>query len=334
MASQNTTHPTPISFLDLPLEMKTQVLSNLPAREVQAARSICSEIRDVIDATGSRVLIHNPIRARAEAKINEELRALMWYPCPLSLRDYVFSFQKRRGIWKHPLKTGFAIKVASIQWAKLKMGETETAVDQQTFDKIVNSLFLIACLFAHAHDETYYPELKALRANSNTGFARLRALLMPNVSNIDEFYSSIDNLPFGFTLKDLAKFGLPLDREELGASYTEIIEKRVFGPTTAIPCAPSPHLAIPPYVLTKMVYFDERLGDIITGNPLPFIEPGICAVTQIKAILNVNSIPEPGNVFGFCLRTRKAHSLFVAALHGRVLAEWQKVAILEELYLF
>lgn len=157
---------------------------------------------------------------------------------------------------------------------------------------------------------------------------------MPNVSNIDEFYSSIDNLSFGFTLKDLAKFGLPLDREELGASYTEIIEKRVFGPTSAIPCAPSPHLAIPRYALTKMVLFDERLGDIITGNPLPFIAPGICTVTPVGVILNVNSIPEPGNVFGFCLRTRKAHSLFVAALHGRVLTEWQKVAILEELYLF
>ncbi|PPJ50384.1 hypothetical protein CBER1_06962 [Cercospora berteroae] len=334
MASTNTNRPAPISFLDLPLEMKTQVLSNLPAREVQAARGICSEMRDVIDATGSQVLILNPMRARAEAKIDEELRALMWYPCPLSLRDYVFSFQKRRGIWKHPLKTRFPIRVASVQWAKLKMGEAETAVDQQAFDRIINSLFSIACLFAHAHDQTYYPELKALRANTNTGFPRLRALLMPNVSNIDEFFSSIDNLPFGFSLKELTKLGLPLDRQELGASYTEIIEKRVFGPTTAIPCAPSARLAIPPYVLTRMVVFDERQGNVTTGNPLPFIQPGICTVTQIRAILDVNSIPEPGNVFGFCLRTRWAHSLFVSALHGRVLAEWQKAAILEELYLF
>ncbi|KAF2216137.1 hypothetical protein CERZMDRAFT_81300 [Cercospora zeae-maydis SCOH1-5] len=330
------------SFLKLPAELKTSVLSNLSAAELQASRRVCKDIKDIVDESGNNGLIKKHIRARAEARIAEELRPIFSLSSTLNLRDFVLAFLVKRGIWKHPSKTQLFVEMACAQWTRDRLSELEVPVYPQDVDAMAQSLFLVAACFARVYKEAYHPELEASRITGKSGsgnispevFAGMENLALPNAKTIDGFYSLLDNLPFGYTFQSLAERGLPLKRDELGASFLEIVEKRLDGISGVVPCAPSPRLAIPPYLLTSVVIFDNNQADAYTGDVFPSVVSGICTAARIAEILNTESVQEVGDVFGYSLKSQWAHELFRAALGGQVLSELQTVAILEELYLF
>ncbi|GIZ37420.1 hypothetical protein CKM354_000086600 [Cercospora kikuchii] len=293
MTNSNIDNVVPANFLDLPPELKLKVLSNLSTKEVRAARSICKEIQDVIDEPGNRVLILDPIRSQEEARITSELKPIFDFPCKLNLRDFIFSYLIGRGVWEHPLQNSLLVNSAAAQWAKFKLTE-QGAGNPHMSSAIAFVLGYIGILFLHAHNKTYYPELTATLSDDI------------DVDTIEEFFDHLDDLPFGMTLEELEELGLPLDREELGAAYLDIVEKRLYGSSTPIPRALSTGLAMPPHILTPL----------------------------IARILGTDSVRELGDVFGYCLKTDWAMKRFSAALEGQVLTEWEKAAVLEDLYVF
>ncbi|CAK1360296.1 hypothetical protein CB0940_06363 [Cercospora beticola] len=342
MTDPNANNGTPTSLLDLPPELKLKVLSNLSAKEVQLARSICTELRDVIDEPRNRILILNPIRARAEARITEQLHPLLDFPCTLNLRDFIFSYLIRRGVWEHPLQNSLLVNSAAAQWAKFKLMEKGEDSPYMSAEGIGNVLGWIGMLFLHAHNRTYYSELTTTLSDDDINasdarskyFAALRTVMMPRVDTLEDFFDHLD-LPFGTTLEGLKELGLPLDREELGASYLEIVQKRLYGSSTPIPRAPSPRLAMPPHILTPLVHFDQSTDDLLfRGEPAEMKRAGCCTATQIAEIHGTDSVRELGDMFGYCLKTDWAMKRFSAALEGRVLTEWEKAAVLEDLYVF
>ncbi|KAM3422560.1 hypothetical protein BST61_g55 [Cercospora zeina] len=326
-------------FLDLPVELKAAALSNLSAGEVQASRRVCKDVKDVVDEPCNKGLIHKPIRAREETRIAEELRPLFSSSSTLNLRDTVLVFLAKRGIWTDPLKTLLFVNMACEQWTNIRLSLAKTPVHPQEVEALAQSLFPVAACFARAYENAYHPEMKASRitANGDDGnitpdvFARLENLELANTETIDEFFLLLDNLSSGYTLQSLAECGLPLHRDELGASFLEIVEKRLDGISDFMPCAPSPRLTVPPYLLTSVVIFDNNQADVYTGRIFPSEIPGICTAAQIAEILNSESVQEMGDVFGYSLKSRWAYELFRAALGGQVLSELQKLAILEDL---
>ncbi|USW50367.1 Putative F-box domain-containing protein [Septoria linicola] len=60
-----------LSFNDLPAELQLNILSSLPAREVQRSRRVCKEWRDVIDLTSNQPLLPKVTESREHVRLKD-----------------------------------------------------------------------------------------------------------------------------------------------------------------------------------------------------------------------------------------------------------------------
>lgn len=61
-----------MNILDLPVDIEVQILSELPKKEIQRARQVCTHFRDLVDEPSLKTLIVKPGIERSQDRIRDE----------------------------------------------------------------------------------------------------------------------------------------------------------------------------------------------------------------------------------------------------------------------
>ncbi|KAM3422556.1 hypothetical protein BST61_g52 [Cercospora zeina] len=346
-------------LLDLLAELKLQVLSHLPGKDIQTCRRVCGIFKELIDSKDNRTAITKPILRRTTRDHRHSLRSF-GYRNGISLPSYLFVWLSRRGLWQDMDRTRWLIRVGAQQWAfqsstlirtYLKTPQPSTNVTMRLTTAL---LTIIAESLAQVYIDVHCPDLFTPGPGPAPSTGTPTRLC--DVSSRARFLALIDTRVQYVDLQFLiSTLGLPLSRTRLGRWYRGIRRRTlphasITNPsatyrTTAllldIPRGPSPRLAVPQFVLTSFEYFyqdqDPGVGTTAatTVSPLPskVWVPGRCTVEDLGRLLR-RRLVDLSPYSAWCVKSKWADELICQMLGGRRLTKLETAAVAEELYVF
>ncbi|KAF2216139.1 hypothetical protein CERZMDRAFT_93439 [Cercospora zeae-maydis SCOH1-5] len=346
----------PVELLDLPAELKLQVLSNLPGKDIQTCRRVCGEIKELIDSKDNERAITAPILRRAGASCKSFVD-ISRCRRKNSLPSFLFAWLSRRGLWQDINRTRWLILVGVQQWAfqtssgiRAYFG-TNASRRNGTLGRTTQLLKVIAEALAQVYIDLHYPDLFTA-GGSGSAAPPGTPTRMCNVRSKAKFLALVDSR---FSYVDLqflvSRFDLPLSRAQLKSWYVRM--KRRVAPRARIlyagadntalldiPRGPSPRLAVPQFVLTGFTYFyqdqdqDQGAGShAVYAMPTPVWVQGRCTTDDLNGILK-SSLALSSSVSPWCVKSKWADELICQALGGRQLTKLEIAAVADELYVF
>ncbi|CAK1360807.1 hypothetical protein CB0940_03744 [Cercospora beticola] len=344
----------------LPAELMLGIVSHLPPREIQRCRGVSSSFRGVIDDNQKSLLKAAPAQCQAIV----DAQYYNGTPQEPSFCKFLFWYLSKRGIWKDPKYIRRSTKRCLFQWlvnwapeigAAIKyFPESERPANQLNVtwkeypDALINILQTIAEALVQTYIDTRIWEL------STHDFYSPK---LCDVSTVKKFMEIVDcadpylvGSEFDLTAT-LAKFGLPLSREELRQNYLDIKARK----EPALPAFP-PSLAARdsensngfltnlvtkekdgnellhiPEVVNKRHAFPKLYLTSLEFHPGAW-KLGHFVFKELRAFLDVH-LPYVRDDLAYRVRSTWAFDLlWEAKKRGRVLTEWEKAAVLEELY--
>ncbi|PIA99629.1 hypothetical protein CB0940_02313 [Cercospora beticola] len=321
----------------LPAELRLEILSSLPAKDIQRCRGVSKDFRNVVDVQQNSLL--KAVRGRYDGL--EDAHYFVGSVEEPSLLRFLFFHLSRRGIWCYPAHTRYFLIQATRQWcanwsptirALVSYLDLEADADYpfalfEKLDGVVEGI-------VQAYIDTHCPELFTGRHNGED-------YQFQDVSTPEKFLAIFDNTEHDTSLIDEAEYyGLPLDREEFRQWYIDIKDRKEpripsYPPSAKdktgnhgllhVPRLGDPCLQIPDFVLTRL--------QIINSQNYRVPREFIFEYKELGEVLGEN-IPDLGMDGAYCVRSKWAFDLLLSAKKGRVLAPCQKVAVLEDLCVF
>ncbi|KAI5357730.1 hypothetical protein Slin14017_G117430 [Septoria linicola] len=166
----------------------------------------------------------------------------------------------------------------------------------------------------------------------NTHYPRSVDLPIAIVRDIHDFFVNADHALAGSP--ELKEAGFT--KVQLGKWYLQIVSTP--SQLNRVPFGPAASLALPEYLLTPLKYWNQdALANTFTVWRVSKMYNGVCRIRQLQHIWNgvaprlVRASPN----WAYAVRTKHAYNLIVkAVVHGKVLINVEKLAVLDELYLF
>ncbi|PPJ50382.1 hypothetical protein CBER1_06966 [Cercospora berteroae] len=337
----------PATILTLPAEIKLHILCYLPGRQIQACRRVCREFTELIDSRENQKAIIDPIRRRV-AKHHWPLLQLLASTYQSSLLGFLFGWILSRGVWPYIERNRLIVTTAAKQWAVqnshtilkmvLALNDPNIATPASlpiVLNRISRLLGIIAEALAQAYIDVHFPDLFAGSPDTS--------MRMCDVSTKQKFFSLIDSRIQGVDRQYIiTRFGLPLNRAELGRCYDGIVARqaplvsRGNSAPLVVPRGPSPQLAVPQFVLTAFDYWyqehDSTSSTEDSCSPQVRIQ-GRCTANDLSRIL-LKGVPDLSPFAAWCVRSQWADNLICQALGGKVLTNIQKATVIEDLYVF
>ncbi|CAK1362820.1 hypothetical protein CB0940_05018 [Cercospora beticola] len=336
------------SIQTLPAELRLDILSMLSPTEIQRFRGVSKDSQELVDAPDNKTALF-PTREKFEQQYLADSSYFLGSPEEPSLLRFLFTFLSRRGLWNDCQHTSLLIRTAVIQWtanhcsrkAKKLLGDGRQIWPMP----IYRYLTKIGECLVQAYIDEHYPGLSAPK---RSGWTRK----MRDVYNHHAFIAHIDTPEDFASLQYLTSvFGLPLSREQLFQWYMDIKARKepalpAWPPSVRdksdsngllrIPFSGDPCLEKPEFPITSLMYWNQNPESQSPGRDewLKSVG-GRCSTWKLSHILGEN-FPKLFRGVGICVRTKWAYDLIKKAKHNKKipLTDWQRAAILEQLYLW
>lgn len=331
----------------LPAELRLDILSMLSPTEIQRFRGVSKDSQELVDAPDNKPALF-PTREKFEQQYLADSNYFLGSPEEPSLLRFLFTFLSRRGLWKDNRHTRLLIQTAVLQWSANWSRKAKKMVQISQGSSAIHFCSYLTkigeCLVQAFIDE-HCPELTA---SIHDGWARK----MRDVYNHHVFIAHIDTPENFVGLQYLiSELGLPLSREQMFQWYMDIkahrepslptyppsvIDKSDGNGLLRIPLSGDPCLEKPEFPITSVIYWDQtpesfkyRSDEWLTHVG------GRCSTWKLSQILGEN-LPKLICGVGICVKTKWAYDLITKAKHNkrRPLTDWQRAAILEQLYLW
>ncbi|USW50284.1 Putative F-box domain-containing protein [Septoria linicola] len=305
---------TTSSLLRLPVELKLNILSNLPANETQRVREVCSDIRDVIEEPRNAKLLLQEAKTRAWNRLLGEMEYAGGHYENESFFDYLFRTLQLRGVWQLPSNTERLLFFFNMRWkSSVPAIEANVAADERGIIldiDISEALRKIGQALIQVHNNVHYPGLRRLVEIDN-GVDLIKILTSAWIPELG-------------TCAGLTKM-------EVGGWYQQLVNAQPG--STRIPCAPSACLAVADFILTTLYHWPQDREVEFDHPDFTMLSHGICLEGELSDLMGVElPLFEP---FGYCIRTKWAFELVKAALaNDRTLSATEQAAVLEHIYVF
>ncbi|KAF2216138.1 hypothetical protein CERZMDRAFT_81301 [Cercospora zeae-maydis SCOH1-5] len=326
----------------LPAELRLDILVHLPVNQIQRCLGVSKDFQELIETQANKKTLLTPARERFNQQCLEEVNYLVGVTPEPNLLRFLFAFLSRRGIWKNVTNNQVLMGWAVHRWAENCSPEFRKLARRGIWylpRALWNYLCKIGELLLQIYIDVNCP--RQLRYWSPSGYyAPTVGHFLAHIDTPER--SSNDQVDLNYLIDGL---GLPLSREQLRQWYLDIAEHR----EPALPAHPrsikdksdrhgllripteeDPSLDCPEFPVTEILTWER---DRVTDDPVH--HGGCCTTKKLSRILGVKFQNLPRGV-GICARTKWARDLIRQARKRKtmVLTEEQRVAVLEQLYLF
>ncbi|GIZ46939.1 hypothetical protein CKM354_001004200 [Cercospora kikuchii] len=321
----------------LPAELRLQILSLLPAKDIQRCRAVSKDFRNVIDVQQKSLL--KAVRGRYDGLADAHY--FVGSVEEPSLLRFLFFHLSRRGVWNAPGHTRYFLMQAVRQWCANWSPKIRAVVSWLDFEAgpdypfaLFEKLDHVVEGIAQAYIDTHCPDL--FREED----CDWRRQLL-DASTLEKFLAIFDSTEHDTSLMAEAEYyGLPIDRDEFRQCYNDIKDRKApripsYPPSAKskignhgllhIPRLGDPCVQCPDFVLTRL--------QLITSENARMPRDFIFEYAELENILG-EKIPDLGMDGAYCVRNKWAFDLLLSAKEGQVLTPCQKVAILEDIYVF
>ncbi|EME85504.1 uncharacterized protein MYCFIDRAFT_193796 [Pseudocercospora fijiensis CIRAD86] len=305
-ASQSATTPSQAStpnLLDLPVELKTNILSHLDPSDIHKFSPTCRHARDLVEEASNATNLYRSSQARNLERLSQSVSRLSNLH-GLTLLDALSIWIAQRGINPSVRSRFYFLRPLIKQWSSQRpISVSRKRIATQTLWELANTLLTIHVqthLDAKKYEITPLPE-----------------------KQWEVYISGLFLKTEGFNVeKNLKRYYI--DRPTILSWFREIASdpSRLAGPTDA---------SRPDYPLTQHQHFP------FDGRPmeLKFAWGWILA----DLIHLPQNVPDDRTLrrlehFGYCVRTFHAWHLFNLALIHQRISEKDKAVILEQTYLY
>ncbi|KAF7189087.1 hypothetical protein HII31_09509 [Pseudocercospora fuligena] len=308
-----TASKAPTSFQNLPVELKTDILSYLPFTEVRNCRRVCKDFRDIVDEKSNAIVLYRPSQDRDRDRLNDAVANVLDLK-GVSFFDTLVRWFKQRGLMLDIEMRHILLEALVGEWLMQQgVQSTELEMEVYTFMLVYWADALIAAhVRAHidSRHEGFYHDPSSISD-------RLNQPPWPTVLPRLE-------LTYGISARDLIQWGREMEQDS----------RRLAAPT---------RIPQPGYVLTPLKYFvpDTSLAHLIPDPELwdgrwrVREEHGISgSMERLAELFDLRALPESCRHFAFCVKTKRAYDIVEAAVGGADISEHDKAFVLEDMYLF
>ncbi|KXT18468.1 hypothetical protein AC579_2245 [Pseudocercospora musae] len=313
------------TLLHLPIEVEINVLSELPARDIQRCRRVCRHFRDIIDEKSNANLLLRPGQTRSRSKISKELA----HVTDLAGVDFLEAFSRwlsRRAIWVIP-ETRHVISTAFCEhWAKEAMPESVKDTPETTDVPEFPLQWLSDTLLAlHITAHTSINTRKDFGIDYTFSCpANMHASLMEFLVIISQ--GEEEGLKrFGITTQKVRQYG------------EEVLAKpdRLAAPIVTPKSIP-PNVMLSKRPLTTIKSWWACRPNSNRDYVFPELHLNSLGDDEwLSAFLQIPEIPKTCNhLFAYCAGTDWTYRQLEKAEEGQALTELEKTAILEDIILY
>ncbi|EME85503.1 uncharacterized protein MYCFIDRAFT_193795 [Pseudocercospora fijiensis CIRAD86] len=317
-----TASKAPSSFLDLPVELKTEILSYLPFTEIRESRRVCKNLRDIVDEKSNIMTLYEPGQERDRDRLNDAVASFLDLK-GVGFLDALARWVGQRGICPDFEMRHILIEALVREWIKqqgIDGSRPELARDRVVLTYFANE-YINAHVYAHLDEEGY----EIIWGNSSS----------------PELWNSWPRV-----LQRLGLYGIS---EDMLAEWDNEVrqDSRKLAAPAMVPR--------PDYTLTRLDYFvplweswdedsetsdedsdsgDEDLGDFHDLDYRKVEDRGLCSSERLAELFGLRVLPESCRHFAFCVKTKRAYDIVEQAVDGAQIREQDKAFVLEDMYLF
>ncbi|PPJ50385.1 hypothetical protein CBER1_06963 [Cercospora berteroae] len=312
----------------LPPELLLNVLSNLPAREIQRCRAVSREFRELIDTPENDAALLRTVQKRYDGLADTQY--FTGTPKEPSFLKFLFTYLARRGVWRSTehtmqnIETAVAFYAASASPAiwPLVHGQhyTMNGMHNDAPLHLFEWLKSVGAALVQAYVDTNMPYL----TTTPDGWTPI----LYDVTTIDRFLAVVDSTEACHDWKaEAEQWGLTsLGREQIRQFYLDIKARK------------EPKVPSQPPSASKLIDRNGLLHIPQSGDAcLEIPKLAITAVhhwrSELSDILGV-ALPELGVGGAYCIRSTWAAMALFKAKKGEPLMTWEQAAVLDELYVF
>ncbi|GIZ46938.1 hypothetical protein CKM354_001004100 [Cercospora kikuchii] len=336
----------------LPPELMLNVLSHLPARQIQGCRAVSKDFCELIDDPKNDAALLRAVGERYDGLADAQYFAGTHHEP--NFPKFLFAWIARRGVWKCHYHTEWIIESAVAQyaannsstiWSLVRGPESEKANDREWDDlplDLIRWLGSIGDALVQAYVDTHCPDLTTTPDGETPKICE--------VNTVEEFLAIVDSTEYCDNWRlEVKRWGLTtLDREDFRQWYLDIKSlKEPKGPAhpsarhkidsnwlLSIPRSGDAALEIPKHTVTDLAHWKQDPEPMdVNASGFWSRRNGRYTAQELGDLLGV-ALPELGRDSTYGVRSTWAVMALCRAKKGQPLTAWEKAAVLEELYLF